>query len=363
MIRFLDLKKINERHFVAMERIAAEVFQSGWYILGNQVKEFETHFAAYCDAKECIGVANGLDALSLILRAMDFEPGSEVIVPANTYIATILSISENGLKPVLVEPDIRTYNIDAAEIEAKITKRTRAIMVVHLYGRSCNMKVINVIAQKHGLKVIEDCAQAHGALCEGKKVGSLSDAAAFSFYPGKNLGAIGDAGAVVTSDRELADKIRTIRNYGSRMKYHNLVKGVNSRLDELQAALLSYKLRFLDEENAQRATIASFYLEHIKNPKIVLPLSHDSACNDNVWHLFVVRVKDRSAFMQHLSDNQVESMIHYPVAVHRQPAYAELSSLSLPITELIHDEVVSLPIGGHLSDDDLKQVVLAVNSY
>ncbi len=362
MIKFLDLKEINRPHFEAMERITAEVLGSGWYILGDQVKEFEQNFAQYCGSEFCIGVGNGLDALSLILRAMEFEEGTEVLVPANTYIATVLSITQNGLVPVLVEPDSLTYNIDPELVQEGITDRTRAIMVVHLYGKSCDMDAINKLAKKHGLKVIEDCAQAHGARFQGSRVGSLSDAAAFSFYPGKNLGAIGDGGAVVTSDPELAERISTLRNYGSKVKYQNLVKGTNSRLDELQAAFLNHKLKFLDIENAERQRMAEFYLRNIINHKVTLPVP--SAEKDaHVWHLFVVRAEDRGGFIEYLKGNGIETLIHYPIPIHQQPAYAEMAQLSLPITEQIHREVVSLPIGGHLSQADLTYIVEVINRY
>lgn len=362
MIRFLDLKKINGRHEAAMKDIFGQVLDSGWYIFGDRNRQFEVNFAAYCGAKHCIGVGNGLDALSLILEAMDFEKGSEVIVPANTYIATILSISQNGLIPVLVEPDIDSYNIDPKLIEEKITAKTRAIMVVHLYGNACDMKQINSVAKKHSLKVIEDCAQAHGAMTEGGMVGSLSDAAAFSFYPGKNLGALGDAGAVVTSDSDLAEKIRILRNYGSKVKYENLVKGKNSRLDELQAAILDHKLKFLDEENGQRIRIAQRYLSEIDNPKVALPKPNGHPLG-HVWHLFVLRVEDRQAFINHMTANQVETLIHYPIPPHKQRAYAEWNAMSFPITEKIHREAVSIPMGGHLTDEDAALVIDVINRY
>jgi dTDP-4-amino-4,6-dideoxygalactose transaminase len=345
-----------------MKDIFNQVLDSGWYILGGRNEQFETDFAAYCGTRHCIGVGNGLDALSLILEAMEFEKGSEIIVPANTYIATILSISQNGLIPVLVEPNIDSYNIDPERIEEKITDRTRAIMVVHLYGKACEMQQVGGIAKKHGLKVIEDCAQAHGAMTVSGMVGSLSDAAAFSFYPGKNLGALGDAGAVVTSDDSLAERIRALRNYGSKVKYENLVKGKNSRLDELQAAILSHKLAFLDEENGQRMKIAQRYLSEIVNPKIVLP-KPDRHPLGHVWHLFVVRVKERDAFMGHMAANQVETLIHYPIPPHRQKAYSEWNTMSFPITEKIHREVVSLPMGGHLTEDEVTRVIDVINRY
>ena len=337
MIKFLDLYKINERYRTQINARVKEVLDSGWYLLGKQDKEFEQSFAKYCGVKHCIGCANGLDALNLIIRGYSFGQGDEIIVPANTYIASILAISENGCTPVLVEPDINTYNINPDLIEAKITSKTKAIMVVHLYGQAVQMDKIGALAKKYDLKVIEDSAQAHGAYYQGKKVGSLGDASGFSFYPGKNLGCMGDGGAVTTNDDELAKKIRAIANYGSDYKYHHIYKGVNSRLDEIQAAILDVKLPYLDEDNARRREIAKYYRENIKNERIILPSTYDE--NAHVWHVFVVRCDDREALQKHLEANDIQTNIHYPTAPHKQECYSEYASLSLPVTEKIHKEV------------------------
>lgn len=362
MVKFLDLHGINEVYRAEINESIKRVLDSGWYLLGRENESFCAAFSEYIGVKHTIGVANGLDALSLILRAWDFPEGSEVIVPANTYIASILSISQNNLKPVLVEPDINTYNIDPKLIEAAITPKTRAIMAVHLYGRACDMGEIFELAKKYNLKVIEDCAQSHGAyypnIC--KRAGSLCDAAAFSFYPGKNLGCLGDGGAVVTNDDAFAQKIAALRNYGSHKKYENLFKGYNSRLDEIQAAVLEVKLKGLDRDNAKRREIAQYYIENIKNPNLILPVS---ASDPHVWHIFVVRCDNRDALQAHLMKCDVQTMIHYPIAPHKQEAYSELASLSLPISEKIHKEVLSLPISPVMSDEEIKQVVKAVNSY
>lgn len=365
MIPFLDLKSINKQYQAEMLQAASRVIDSGWYILGKEVESFESEFADYCDTSECIGVANGLDALTLILRAYKelgiLNDNDEVIVPANTYIASILAISENNLKPILVEPDIQTYNLDPKKIEDNITARTKAIIVVHLYGQLADMKTINQIAKKHKLKVIEDCAQSHGALLGDKRAGSLADAAGFSFYPGKNLGALGDGGAITTNDTKLATIIRAIRNYGSHEKYKNLFMGVNSRLDEIQAAILRVKLPFLDDETKKRQDIASFYLLNIKNEKIALPtVIHPDS---HVWHLFVVRTKEREKLQKHLLEKDIQTLIHYPIPPHKQDAYKEWNGLSFPITETIHNEVLSLPIGSFLNQSQLQTIVEALNSY
>ncbi len=361
MIKFLDLKKINEQYETEINQAFQTFFKSGWYMLGNSLKVFEQEFAQYCGTRHCIGVANGLDALILILKAYDFEPGSEVIVPANTYIATILSISHSNLKPILVEPDINTYNIDPARIEEKITDKTKAIMVVHLYGQATNMQAINKIAQKHNLKVIEDSAQSHGAVYQGKRAGNLSDASGFSFYPGKNLGALGDGGAVTTNDDKLAEKIRVLRNYGSEIKYKNQYKGINSRLDELQAAILSVKLKNLDNETNNRRKIAEYYLNNIKNNKIVLPMV--TARESHVWHLFVIRTENREQLQKYLQEKDIQTMIHYPIAPHKQNAYKEWNHRCLSITEQIHSQVLSLPISPVMNIDEAKVVVDAINNY
>ena len=361
MIKFLDLHKINERFRNALDARIKEVLDSGWYLLGKQDKTFEENFAKYCGVKHCIGVANGLDALNLIIKAYGFGMGDEIIVPANTYIASILAISENGCTPVLVEPDINTYNINPDLIEEKITDKTKAIMVVHLYGQAVEMEKIWALAKKYNLKVIEDSAQAHGAIYQGRRTGNLGDASGFSFYPGKNLGCMGDGGAVTTNDDELAAKIRAIANYGSDRKYHHIYKGVNSRLDEIQAAVLDVKLPHLDMDNNRRREIAKYYRENIRNSKIVLPQTYSEGAH--VWHVFVVRCDDRDALQKHLEANDIQTNIHYPTAPHKQGCYSEYAHLSLPITEKIHDEVMSLPISPVMTDEEVKKVVEVVNAF
>ena len=365
MISFLDLKSINAQYREELVAAATRVIDSGWYILGNEVEQFEKEFAHYCETKYCLGVANGLDALILILRAYKelgiMAEGDEVIVPANTYIASILAISENGLKPVLVEPDVHTCNLNPALIEQHITEKTKAILTVHLYGQVTGMDEINAIAKKYNLKVIEDCAQAHGALYKGKKVGSLGDAAGFSFYPGKNLGALGDAGAVTTSDPELAQTLRAIRNYGSHEKYKNLYKGLNSRLDEMQAALLRVKLRYLDKETEQRRQVANHYLEGITNPAITLPVVTEPEAH--VWHLFVVRCENREKLANYLNEQSIQTVIHYPVAPHHQPAYREYTDIQLPITEAIHREVISLPMSPVMIYENVTLTINKLNKF
>ncbi|MCR8844858.1 DegT/DnrJ/EryC1/StrS family aminotransferase [Paenibacillus sp. SC116] len=362
MIPFLDLKKINLRHEEAILNSVQKVLHSGWYILGEEVKAFEAEFAEYCGTKYALGVANGLDALELIIKAYGIGPGDEVIVPSNTYIASILSVSANGATPVLVEPNLLTYNIDPAKIEEKITPNTKAILVVHLYGQVCNMEPINEIAKKYNLKVIEDCAQAHGAIYAERKVGNLGDAAAFSFYPGKNLGALGDAGAITTNDEILFKNLQALRNYGSHKKYENLFKGDNSRLDELQAPILSAKLKCLDQDNDMRRNIALYYLNNINNEHITLPYVEENA-ESHVWHVFVVRTSNRSNFIEYMTQQGVQTMIHYPIPPHKQEAYKEWNALSFPISEKIHSEIVSLPISPVMDMEDVERVVEAVNEY
>ena len=361
MIKFLDLFKINERFREEIDSRIKQVLDSGWYLLGNQDKEFEKNFAEYCGVKHCIGCANGLDALNLIIKAYGFADGDEIIVPANTYIASILAISENGCTPVLVEPDIETYNINPDLIEEKITSKTKAIMVVHLYGQAVQMDKIWTLAKKYDLKIIEDSAQAHGAYYQGKRVGSLGDASGFSFYPGKNLGCIGDGGTVTTNDDELASKLRAIANYGSHKKYCNLYKGVNSRLDEIQAAILDVKLSHLDEDNERRREIAKYYLANIKNEKVILPKYQGD--KSHVFHVFVVRVENREEFQEYLTQNEIQTLIHYPTPPHKQKAYKEWNNLSYPITEKIHNEIISLPISPVMTDDEIRKVVEIVNKF
>ena len=361
MIKFLDLHKINERFRTDFDAKIKEILDSGWYLQGKENERFAADFATYCGTKYALGVANGLDALNLIIKAYGFGAGDEIIVPANTFIATILAISENGCEPVLVEPDINTYCINPDLIEEKITEKTKAIMVVHLYGQAVPMKKIWEIAKKYNLKIIEDAAQAHGAMYEGRRVGNLGDAAGFSFYPGKNLGALGDAGGVTTNDKELYEKIKALANYGSDRKYHHIYKGVNSRLDELQAGLLDVKLKYLDEDNQRRREIAKYYREHIKNPLITLPQTYDEKAH--VWHVFVVRTKEREKFQQYLEANGIQTNIHYPTAPHHQGAYTEWKDMSLPITEKIHREVMSLPMSPVLTDDEVEKVAELVNKW
>lgn len=363
MIPFLDLKDINAQYRTELIEVCTKVIDSGWYVQGNEHKEFEKEFAEYCEVKYAVGVANGLDALVLILRAYKemgiMKDGDEIIVPSNTYIASILAISENNLLPILVEPEMTTYLMDPNKIEEKITPKTRAIMPVHLYGQTCQMDEINTIAKRYNLKVIEDSAQSHGAYCNDKRSGNLGDASGFSFYPGKNLGALGDGGAVTTNDEELAKTIRALGNYGSAKKYENIFKGTNSRLDEIQAAMLRVKLRYLDNEIENRKKIAVYYLENITNKKIVLPI----IMTDSVWHLFVIRIKERDKFQKYLLDNEIQTLIHYPLAPHKQEAYSEWNYMSYSISEQIHEEILSLPISGIQSLEMTKQIVSIVNKY
>ncbi|AOZ93308.1 DegT/DnrJ/EryC1/StrS family aminotransferase [Paenibacillus crassostreae] len=362
MIPFLDLKKINLRHEEAILNGMKDVLHSGWYVLGQEVKKFETDFANFTENKYCLGVANGLDALELIIRGYDIGIGDEVIVPSNTYIASILAVSANGATPILVEPNILTYNIDPAKIEEKITSNTKAIMVVHLYGQACNMDPIRYLAQKYNLKIIEDCAQSHGAIYKGKMSGNLGDAAAFSFYPGKNLGALGDAGAITTNDEELYKKLFALRNYGSNKKYENLYKGYNSRLDELQAPILCEKLRYLNADNKYRRDIANYYLDNISNENVILPVVENGS-ESHVWHVFVVRVTDRERFMQFMNDKRIQTLIHYPIPPHKQEAYKEWENMSFPISEQIHSQVVSIPISPVLEMSDVVYITEAINDY
>jgi len=364
-VPFLDLQALTARRLPAIEQALDRTLAGGWFILGSEVRAFEAEFAAYCGTKHCIGVANGLDALTLILEAYRvlgrLRPGDQVIVPANTYIATILAVSRAGLEPVLVEPDIRTYNIDPERIEEKIGSRTRAILPVHLYGRLAPMDAILDLARRRDLLVIEDAAQAHGAVARGRRAGSLGNAAGFSFYPGKNLGALGDGGAVTTDDDDLAETIAVLRNYGSERKYHNRLKGVNSRLDEVQAAILRVKLRTLEADNARRREIARYYLEHIDNDQIILPEA--AADGAHVWHLFVIRAAERDRLREFLAGRGIQALIHYPVAPHRQPAYAEWNTRAYPLTERIHREVLSLPMGPHLAPAQWRRVAQGVSDY
>ena len=361
MIKFLDLEKINNRFRTEMNTRIKNVLDSGWYLSGKWNDIFSKNFAEYCGTNYAIGVANGLDALNLIIRGYGFGFGGEIIVPANTYIATILAISENGCKPVLVEPDINTYNINPENIEEKITPKTKAIIVVHLYGQSVEMSKIWDLAKKYNLKVIEDAAQAHGAIYDGKRVGNLGNVAAFSFYPGKNLGALGDAGGITTSDKDLFDRVKAIANYGSDFKYHHIYKGVNSRMDEIQAALLDIKLRYLDNDNSRRREIAKYYRENIKNPDVILPKTYDE--KSHVWHVFTIRTEKRDALCKYLNDNGIQTNIHYPTPPHKQNAYKEWNEQSFPITEEIHRTIMSIPISPILNDEEVKQIVEIINDW
>lgn len=369
MIKFLDLKKINDRYEPEISEAISRVLTSGWYLLGNEVKAFEQEYREFIGARHCIGVANGLDALRLILRSFielgQMSEGDEIIVPANTYIASILAVSENRLVPVPVEPDISTLNIDPFRIEEKITERTRGIMIVHLYGRNAMHPEIERLRKKYNLKLIEDNAQAHGCIYDGKRTGSLGDAAGHSFYPGKNLGALGDAGAVTTDDDELADVVRTIANYGSKIKYQNLYKGLNSRLDEIQAAILRAKLPHLETDNQHRRKIAEYYIKKIDNPEIILPCTlYPAPCNmDHVWHLFVIRTQNRDGLQKYLNDKGIRTLIHYPLPPHKQNAYREWNDRNYPVTEMIHREVISLPISQVMTDQEAEIVVTTINSY
>lgn len=365
MIKYCDLKKINSAYGAELQEAMLRAIGSGWYILGSETRFFEEQFAEYCGSRHCIGTGNGLDALTIILLAYRengaVKEGDEVIVPANTYIATILAILHAGLKPVLCEPSPKTYCIDPNRIEALITERTKAIMPVHLYGQACDMAQISTIARKHSLLVIEDAAQAHGAIYNGKRTGNLGDAAAFSFYPGKNLGALGDGGAITTNDTQLADTARAIANYGSQKKYVNKYIGLNSRLDEIQAAALAVKLKHLDRENARRREIARLYIEGISNPLIKLPQIADYS--SHAFHIFAIMSAERDMLQEHLRASGIETLIHYPIPPHKQEALKSFAHLSLPITEQIHREELSLPCNQSMSNADAKQVIAAVNSF
>lgn len=365
MIDYLDLQRTTALHAEEITRAVTNVVTSGRYLQGNATREFEADYARYIGTRHCIGCGNGLDALTLILRAYKemgrMAEGDEVIVPANTYIASILAITENRLKPVLVEPDINTYNIDERLIEKAITNRTQAILIVHLYGRCAYTERIGEICRQHNLLLIEDNAQAHGCCYGNSHTGALGHAAGHSFYPGKNLGAFGDAGAVTTNDDELAMAVRAIANYGSSKKYVFDYCGRNSRIDEIQAAVLSVKLKYLDSENQRRKDIAQYYFSHIDNPLVVLP-AYDKV-NDSVWHIFPIRCNKRDELLRYLLDRGIQTLIHYPIPPHHQRCYRDWASMSLPITEQIHQEELSLPLTPYLSDSECAEVVNAVNNF
>lgn len=359
-IPFLDLKPVYQASREAIDGALQRVAASGWYLLGKELTEFEAAYASYCDVNYCAGVANGLDALHLALLALGVGPGDEVIVPSNTYIATWLAVSQCGARPVPVEPIEATYNLNPDRVEAAITVRTKAILPVHLYGQPADMDSIRAIATRHGLAVLDDCAQAHAAVYKGRRVGGLADISAWSFYPGKNLGAFGDGGAVTTGDSELDGKLRVLRNYGARVKYVNEVKGFNSRLDDIQAAVLAAKLQHLDEATAQRRAIAECYLDGLAGLPLVLP--HVPEWADPAWHLFVVRHEARDVLQERLTERGIGTLIHYPIPPHLQAAYAELDYApgDFPLAERIHAEVLSLPIWPGMTDAQVARVIEAV---
>jgi dTDP-4-amino-4,6-dideoxygalactose transaminase len=361
MIAYEDLKKVNAPFSKEIKEKINSTIDSGWYILGNNVKEFEKEFASYCKIRYCIGVASGSDALTLSLRALNFPKGSEVLVPSNTYIATILSIFHAGLIPVLVEPDIRTYNIDYSKIEEAVTKKCVAIMAVHLYGKACNMDKIVTIKNRHNLRLIEDCAQSHGAMFRNQKTGSFGDFGAFSFYPTKNLGALGDAGAIITSSPELNDKIEKLRNYGSNVKYHNDLIGYNSRLDEIQAAVLSVKLKYLDEINEHKRKLANIYLSNLKKDFICPVVLED---HFDVYHIFNIRHEKRDDLKKYLLKNKILTEVHYPIAPHRQVAFKQyFKNQRYPVSEEIHNTTLSLPISFCHKISDIERVVEVMNKF
>ena len=365
MIPFLNLNKINQPFEAAFQEKMKQFFEAGWYILGKEVSAFEKGFAAYCGAKYCIGVGNGLDALVLIFKGYielgKLQKGDEVLVPANTYIASVLAVLQADLVPVMIEPKLESYTIDPHAIEAKITTKTKVIMPVHLYGQLCEMATINEIAKKHHLLIVEDAAQAHGATGNRTKAGNFGNAAGFSFYPGKNLGALGDAGAITTNDAALAEVLFSLRNYGSKVKYENERIGVNSRLDELQAAFLNIKLPHLAAENEFRRRLARKYLLEINNEKIILP--QWDGTENHVFHLFVVRTQNRTALQEYLKSQGIETIIHYPIPPHKQKALFNWNNLSFPITEKIHEEVLSIPLNSSLSDSEIQHIIATINRY
>ena len=365
MIKFLDLKNINSQYEKELKIASNRVIDSGWYLIGKELESFEANYADFCGVKHALGVANGLDALRLIFRGYIemgvIEKGDEVIVPANTYIASVLAITDNDLIPVFVEPNEQTYNLDSNKIEAAITKKTRAILTVHLYGQNSIDDQMLEICSRNNLKLIEDGAQSHGAKWNGKVSGGIGDAAGHSFYPGKNLGALGDAGAVTTNDKDLARTISALRNYGSEKKYENIYKGLNSRLDEVQAAFLNVKLKYVQDDIENRRKVANYYLTNINNKNISLP----TVLNDegHVWHLFVIRTADREKLSNYLGERGVQTLIHYPIPPHKQLAYQEYNDLSLPISEKIHEEVLSMPISPVMRTEDIEKVVEQINKY
>lgn len=365
MIKFLDIQKITHKNSKEIHDEVSRIIDSGWYLLGDENKRFEKNYSDFIGTKHSINVANGLDALRLIIKAYVemgvFETGDEIIVPANTYIASILAITDNRLKPILVEPDILSYQIDDSKIEQHISPRTKGIMIVHLYGQCAFTEKIGEICKKYNLKLIEDNAQSTGCVFKGRRTGSLGDAAGHSFYPGKNMGALGDSGAVTTDNDQLAETVRALANYGSGEKYVFDYQGLNSRMDEIQAAILNVKLKYIDSDNQYRKSIAKYYLDNISNSNIIVPIISD--WDAHVCHLFVVRTKNRDMLLQHLADNGIQALIHYPIPPHKQKAYKEWNTMSFPITEKIHNEVVSLPISQVISEEEAQKVVNAINTF
>jgi dTDP-4-amino-4,6-dideoxygalactose transaminase len=365
MIKFLDLKKINALYEQEFKEAANRVIDSGWYLMGKELEAFEQNYATFCGTKYALGVANGLDALRLIFKAYIelglMQKGDEVIVPANTYIASVLAITDNDLIPVFIEPNLETYNLDANNIEAAITVKTKAVLTVHLYGQNSIDDQMLKICSAYNLKLIEDAAQSHGAEWDGKISGAIGDAAGHSFYPGKNLGALGDAGAVTTNDKDLARIISALRNYGSEKKYENIYKGLNSRLDEIQAAFLSVKLKHIQKDIEARRKVANYYLENIKNPAFILPKFNNK--EGHVWHLFVLRTSNREKLQSYLLKNGIQTLIHYPIPPHKQLAYKKYNNLSFPVTEKIHRQAISLPLSGVIRSLEVKEIVEILNDY
>lgn len=365
MIKFLDLQKINAQYNEELKSAAKRVIDSGWYLIGKELENFEQNYASFCKVEHCLGVASGLDALRLIFKAYIemgvIEKGDEVIVPANTYVASVLAISDNGLVPVFVEPNEETFNLDSSLLNQVLTKKTKAVLTVHLYGQISIDEQMLAFCSKNNLKLIEDAAQSHGAIWNDKISGGIGDAAGHSFYPGKNLGALGDAGAVTTNDRKLAKVISALRNYGSFVKYENKYQGLNSRLDEIQAAFLNVKLKYIQKDIKDRRQIANYYLDNITNSQIVLPSVSNK--NAHVWHLFVVRIKNREKLQKYLSENGIQTLIHYPIPPYKQKAYLNFNKISFPLTESICDEILSIPISPNISNDQTNFVVNALNNF
>ncbi|MEW5562701.1 DegT/DnrJ/EryC1/StrS family aminotransferase [Enterobacter asburiae] len=367
MINFLNLKELNSKYESELQEACSRVIQSGWYIMGDELNSFESEFADYVGSEYCVGVANGLDALTLSLKAWilmgKLNEGDEVIVQANTYIASILAITANNLVPVLVEPSEKSFNLSVENIRSAISPKTKAILPVHLYGQLSPMREIMNIANEHGLLVLEDCAQSHGASASDKNAGNWGHAAGFSFYPGKNLGALGDAGAITTNDADFFEVVKALRNYGSHKKYQNIYEGANSRLDEIQAAMLRVKLKYLNDETSARQEISRKYRASIVNPHITLPEVASSNEKSHVWHLFVIRTNNRTKLQEYLTEHNIQTLIHYPIPPHKQQAYSLWNHLNLPISESMHKEVLSIPLDSTLSNDDVDYIIKTLNGY